>query len=102
MFVLSDMMTHVEVGAALARKAAKLDRSGDADAEKVKAMSRIFAGEVAQVVGENALNVVSATGAADAAAIRQFLDGIAYQQMLGSRQNWAVDMDKVADIIFER
>jgi alkylation response protein AidB-like acyl-CoA dehydrogenase len=34
MFVLSDMMTHVEVGAALARKAVKLDQSGDADAEK--------------------------------------------------------------------
>jgi hypothetical protein len=65
-------------------------------------MSRIFAGEVAQVVGENALKVVSATGAADAGAISRFLDGIAYQQMLGSRQNWAVDMDQVADIIFER
>jgi alkylation response protein AidB-like acyl-CoA dehydrogenase len=102
MFVLSDMMTHVEVGAALARKAVKLDQSGDADAEKIKAMSRIFAGEVAQVVGENALEVVSATGAADAGTISRFLDGIAYQQMLGSRQSWAVDMDQVADIIFER
>ena len=102
MFALSDMMTYVEVGAALSRKAVKLDKAGDGEADKVKAMARIFAGEVTHVVGENALKIVSATGSADAEAINRFLEDIAYQDMLGSRLHWAVDMDKLADIIFER
>jgi hypothetical protein len=62
----------------------------------------VFAGEVTHVVGENALKILSAIGTADADAITTFLETIAYQKMLGSRLNWAVDMDKVADIIFER
>ena len=102
MFALADMMTHVEVGAAMARKASKLDRSGDADAEKMKAMARVFAGEVAQVVGENALRIVSGTDAAETGAVDAFLAEIGYTEMLASRRNWVVDMDKVADIIFER
>ncbi len=102
MFALADMMTHVEVGAAMARKAARLVGSGDAGAEKMAAAARVFAGEVAQVVGENALRIVSGTGAADQGTIDQFLTEIGYQTLLASRRNWVVDMDKVADIIFER
>lgn len=102
MFSLADMMTHVEVGAAMARKAARLVGSDDAEAEKMAAASRVFAGEVAQVVGENALRIVSGVGAADQSAVDQFLTEIDYQKLLASRRNWVVDMDKVADIIFER
>lgn len=102
MFDLADMMTWVEVGAALARKAAGLEKAGDGDAPKFKAMARIFAGEVAQVVGENALRVVSGSGAADQDAVDQFLSEIGYQDLLNGRRNWAADMDQVADIIFER
>lgn len=102
MFTLSDMMTHVEVGAALARKAVRLSKTGDTDAGKTRAMARVFAGEVTQVVAEGALKVVSGTGAVDQGAIDQFLSDIGYQAMLASRLNWAKDMDQVADIIFER
>lgn len=102
MFSLADMMTHVEVGAAMARKAARLVGSDDAEAEKMAAASRVFAGEVAQVVGENALRIVSGIGAVDQSAVDQFLTEIDYQKLLASRRNWVVDMDKVADIIFER
>jgi alkylation response protein AidB-like acyl-CoA dehydrogenase len=102
MFALADMMTHVEVGAALARKAARLVDSGDADAEKMAAAARAFAGEVAQIAGENALRIVSGTGAADPDAVDQFLAKIDYQALLASRRNWVADMDTVADIIFER
>lgn len=102
MFTLSDMMTHVEVGAAMARKAIALAKAGDAAAEKYKLMARVFAGEVAQVVGEGALRVVTGTGAADGDAVTQFLADIKYQEMLAGRHNWAADMDKLADIIFER
>ncbi len=102
MFVLSDMMTHVEVGAALARKAVRQAKAGDADADKTSAMARVFAGEVARIVGEGALQIISSTGSADQSAIDQFLSAIEYQTMLGSRLNWAADMDQVADIIFDR
>jgi alkylation response protein AidB-like acyl-CoA dehydrogenase len=102
MFTLADMMAHVEVGAAMARKAARQVDSGAADAEKMAAAARVFAGEVAQVVGENALRIVSGTDAADSGAIDQFLTQINYQALLASRRNWVVDMDTVADTIFER
>ncbi|MGD9007329.1 MAG: acyl-CoA dehydrogenase family protein, partial [Desulfobacteraceae bacterium] len=102
MFTLADMMTHVEVGAAMARKAARLVGAGDAEAQKMAAAARAFAGEVAQVVGENALRIVSGTGAADQSAVDQFLAEIDYQKLLAGRRNWVVDMDTVADFIFER
>jgi len=102
MFTLSDMMAHVEVGVALARRAFCLTRGNDAQAEKIKVMARVFAGEVTRVVGENALKIVMGTAAVDQAGVYQFLAQIGYQPMLGSRLNWVADMDKIADILFER
>jgi alkylation response protein AidB-like acyl-CoA dehydrogenase len=102
MFDLADMMTHVEVGIALARKAFCLTRGNDPQAEKTRIMARVFAGEVARVVGENALKMVSGTAAADPDGVDKFMEQIGYGKMLGSRLNWVVDMDKIADIIFER
>jgi alkylation response protein AidB-like acyl-CoA dehydrogenase len=102
MFDLADMMAWVEVGAALARKAVGLEKAGDGDGAKFKAMARVFAGEVAQLVGENALRVVSGTGIADQGAVDAFLSEIGYQELLSARRNWVTDMDRVADIIFER
>ena len=101
MFALADMMTYVEVGAALARKAIQLTRDKAADAEKYRAMARVFAGEVTQLVGENALKIAT-SGDLDAAATQQHLAEIAYTEMLAGRANWAKDMDRIADIIFER
>lgn len=102
MFALSDMMTHVEVGAALARKAVLQTRSGDGEAQKTRAMALVFAGEAACLVGENALKIVSAANAADQDAVERFLSAIGYQALLCSRLDWARDMDQVADIIFDR
>ncbi len=102
MFALADMMTYVEVGAAMARKAVNLARADDPEANKLKTMARVFAGEVTQVVGENALKIVMATGDLDQESVDRFIADIAYQEMIASRYHWAVDMDKIADIIFER
>lgn len=101
MFALADMMTYVEVGVAFARKAVKLARANDPTAEKVKAMARVFAGDVTQLVGENALKIAMG-GGLEASAVQQHLADIAYTEMLAGRANWAVDMDRIADIIFER
>jgi alkylation response protein AidB-like acyl-CoA dehydrogenase len=102
MFALADMMTHVEVGVALARKALRLTQNNDADAVKMRLMARVFAGEVCQVVAENALRVVTGTASADQSRVDQFMAAIACQEMAASRAGWIADMDKIADIIFER
>ncbi len=102
MFALADMMTYVEVGAALARKAVRLSQAGDPEAPKFSAMARVFAGEVAQLAGENALRVVMAVETPDPAVEERFLADIGYTAMLAARRNWAADMDKVVDFIFER
>ena len=101
MFDLADMMISVEVGISLARKAARLAEANDPEAEKIKAMSRVFAGEVTQIVSEKALRIAM-SGAMDMDAARQHLEEIGYQEMMAGRANWAVDMDRIADIIFER
>ncbi len=101
MFDLADMMINVEVGISLARKAARLAEANDPEAEKIKAMSRVFAGEVTQIVSEKALRIAM-SGAMDIDAARQHLEEIGYQEMMAGRANWAVDMDRIADIIFER
>ena len=65
-------------------------------------MARVFAGEATRIVGENALKILMGVSAVDQNAMDQFLNDIAYQEMLGSRAGWVADMDKIADIIFER
>jgi hypothetical protein len=52
-------------------------------------------------VGENALKIAT-SGDLEAAAAQQHLAEIAYTEMLAGRANWAKDMDRIADIIFER
>ncbi|MDL1967357.1 MAG: acyl-CoA dehydrogenase family protein [Deltaproteobacteria bacterium] len=102
MFALSDMMTHVEVGASMARKAKSLVEAGDPEAEKIKAMSRIFANETAQVVTHNMLKILMGSGAFDQKIVSDFMETISYNKLLGSYENVIKDMDMVADILFER
>ncbi len=102
MFALSDMMTHVEVGASMARKAKSLVEAGDPEAEKIKAMSRIFANETAQVVTHNMLKILMGSGVFDQKIVSDFMETISYNKLLGSYENVIKDMDMVADILFER
>ncbi len=101
MFALADMMTHVEVGASMARKAAAA-QSGDAAAEKLKAMSRIFANEVAQLVSQNIVKIVMGIGIFDKDSVSDFLNNTSYSELINSYRGVVNDMDKVADILFER
>ena len=102
MFSLADMMTHIEVGASLARKAGMVEKAGKAEAEKLKAMSRIFANEVSQLVAQNILKIVSGSGLFAADTVSAFLEKVSYNQLLSSYHGVIEDMDKVADILFER
>ncbi|WP_231714486.1 acyl-CoA dehydrogenase [Desulfonema ishimotonii] len=102
MFVLADTMTWVEVGASMARKAARLTGAGDARAEEFRAMSRIFANEVSQTVVRNSLNILSGSGAFGPDVLGDFMAETSCDGLTDSYRNVIQDMDKVTDILFER
>jgi alkylation response protein AidB-like acyl-CoA dehydrogenase len=102
MFALADMMTHVEVGASLARRAIKCFRLGDPEAEKIKLISRLFGNEVAQVVSQNILKIVLGCGEFDQQTAADYLAKVGITNLTTSFQNIIKDMDKLADIVFER
>jgi len=102
MFALADMMAHVEVGASLARRAFATVKNGDADADKMKLISRLFANEVAQMVSQGILKIVMGCGACDLDMTNDFMQKIAYTELTASCQNIINDMDQLADIVFER
>ncbi|MEE4265949.1 MAG: acyl-CoA dehydrogenase family protein [Desulfobacteraceae bacterium] len=102
LFALADMMAHVEVGASLARRAFAKVKNGDAAAEKVKLISRLFANEAAQMVAQGILKIVMGCGACDLDMTNDFMQKIAYTELTASCQNIINDMDRLADIVFER
>ena len=102
MFALADMMAHVEVGAGLARRAFKCSRDGNPEAGKIKLISRLFGNEVAQVVSHNILKIVLGCGEFDQKTTADFLAGVGYSELTASFQNIIKDMDRLADIVFER
>ena len=102
MFALADMMAHVEVGAALARRAHQIVQSAEAGADKIRLISRLFANEAAQVVSQGILKIVMGCGACDLDMTNNFMQKIAYTELTASCQNIINDMDQLADIVFER
>ncbi len=102
MFALADMMTHVEVGASMARRAMKLDKTGNPGAEKIKAVSRIFANDTAQLVAQNILKILKGSGVFDQETVSEFMETVAFNELICSHDNIIKDMDIVADILFER
>jgi alkylation response protein AidB-like acyl-CoA dehydrogenase len=102
MFALADMMAHVEVGASLARRAFDAVQRGGAAAEKIKLISRLFANEAAQMVSQGILKIVMGCGACDLNMTNDFMQKIAYTELTASCQNIITDMDRLADIVFER
>jgi alkylation response protein AidB-like acyl-CoA dehydrogenase len=102
MFALADMMAFVEVGVALARKAAGLTRTGAVEAKKMVPMSRIFAREVAQLVAKNAMEILVGSGAIDDATIAAVKAEISFDALAMSQKGNIADMDLVADLLFAR
>jgi alkylation response protein AidB-like acyl-CoA dehydrogenase len=102
MFALADMMTYVEVGVSLVRKASGLTAEGAPDAEKYKSMARIFAGDVAQLVINNSLKILTGAGVLDGEAVSAFMNEHGFDELILGCQNVFKDMDAVADLVFER
>jgi alkylation response protein AidB-like acyl-CoA dehydrogenase len=102
MFSLADMMIHVEIGVSMARKVSTLAESERPETEKIRTMSRIFAGETAHLVANNSLKIIMGCGLFDHDTVSRFLETISHQELLSSYRNIINDMDFVADILFER
>ena len=102
MFALADLMAHVEVGASLARKAAGLTKDGHPEAEKFRAMSRIFANEVAQLAAKNVPLILMGTGVFSSEETQTILQDLDYSALMLGYDKVIVEMDVVADILFER
>jgi alkylation response protein AidB-like acyl-CoA dehydrogenase len=102
MFDLADLMAHVEIGAAVARKAAALADAGDVNAERAALTARIFAYEVCQLFEKNAVRILTGTGGMDGAAVVASLSEIRFSEFAGSCRNLIKDMDRLADIVFGR
>ena len=102
MFALADMMAHVEVGASLARRTHEKIQNKDAGAEKMRLISRVFANDVSQVVSQGVLKIVMGCGVCDLEMTNSFMNEVAFTELMSSCQNIINDMDKLADIVFER
>jgi alkylation response protein AidB-like acyl-CoA dehydrogenase len=101
MFCLADMMTYVEVGISMARRAKELSGQDAVQTKKVLAMSRIFANEVAEVVSRNTKRIILGTGLTDGDPMSEFGAGMSDNTLTGSYKDLIKDMDTVADILFE-
>jgi alkylation response protein AidB-like acyl-CoA dehydrogenase len=102
MFALADMMMYVEVAASLARKAAAASGANDGEAEKTRLFSRLFANEIAELVSGNILKILLGSGVFDPEQISAFLAETSHAALADSYQNIVADMDRAADIIFDR
>jgi alkylation response protein AidB-like acyl-CoA dehydrogenase len=102
MFCLADMMTYVEVGVGLARKAHRLAGQDAVTAKKIETMSRIFATEVVDLVARNTMKVVVGSGMTDDQAVSELKERIDDETIRESYKHFIRDMDTVADILFER
>ncbi len=102
MFGLADMITHLEVGAALARRAAAATRAADKDAGRLQLMSRIFANDVAKLAHQNILTILMGTGLFDHKVASDFIATVRLNDLTESYRDLIPAMDQVADILFER
>jgi alkylation response protein AidB-like acyl-CoA dehydrogenase len=102
MFCLADMMTYVEVGASMARKASRLVQEDASDARRIAIMSRVFASEVAEVVAKNAMKVVMGSGLVDEQTTLELKKKMDYERLVQGYSGLIQDMDAVSDILFDR
>ncbi|MGW8301409.1 MAG: acyl-CoA dehydrogenase family protein [Desulfobacterales bacterium] len=102
MFALADMMMHVEVAASLAQQAAAIRSKNNAESEKTCLFSRLFANEIAELVSANILKILRGSGVFDSEQVSAFLAETSHAALAESYQNIIPDMNRAADIIFDR
>ncbi len=102
MFDLADLMAHVEIGVAVARRADALGAAGDPRSERAGLVARIFAREVCELFERCSLRILTGTGGIEPAVAADCLAEIHFSEFAGSCCNVIKDMDRLADIVFGR
>jgi len=102
MFALADIMTWVEVGMSLCRKASRMAAQNHPEALKYRLMSRIFANEAAQLTAHKTVLILSGSGAFEKDDMLDFMEATSCDELTLSYQGVIPDMDRLADIVFER
>lgn len=101
MFCLADMVTYVEIGASLGRKAAAIDGNSDSQSLKTLAASRVFAAEVADLVYRNMLKVLMGKGLFNQEDVLNIMESISCSHLPFAYANTIQDMDQISAIIFQ-
>lgn len=96
MFLLADMITHLEVGAALAKKAAT-----DGDQAVLKTASRLFAHDTARLMADGVRQIAVGSGAFSADEAATLLADPLFEAYNAGCQNLIADMDDLAAMIFK-
>ena len=96
MFMLADMMTHVEVGDAMARLAA------DGTDTVLQAAARVFAGSCARLIAEKARFIALGSDGIDADTADGFLKEVDLASLDQGCRGGIADMDAIADHLFGR
>ncbi len=102
MFALADMMTQVEVGMSLLKKTQGLCEVGDREADRYRLICRIFASEVARMVGEKLVEVLMGGGLFNVAQMAEFGKTVALEKLTFASYHRFSDMDRLTDMVFER
>ncbi|MFW2334507.1 acyl-CoA dehydrogenase family protein [Ilumatobacter sp.] len=109
LFRLGDLICHAECADVLARRAARtLDGAAHAkspdrfDGPTLAVMSRIFAREAAQKVGQEGARWVAGALAPDSADVGPMLATIPHDAIRTAQTGLVADMDHVADVLYDR
>ncbi|CAN2042163.1 Acyl-CoA dehydrogenase [Candidatus Magnetomoraceae bacterium gMMP-15] len=102
MFALADLITWLEVGASVVRKAKKLADANDLRAAEIKTISKIFAYETASVFNKKVMEILMGSKAFDEKSFSEFKEKFSFDRLSDSFIGVIEDMDTLADIIFER
>ncbi len=109
LFRLGELICHAECADVLARRAARTldgaahDKSPDRfDGPTLAVMSRIFAREAAQKVGQEGVRWVAGALAPDSADVGPMLATIPHDAIRTAQAGLVADMDHVADVLYDR
>jgi acyl-CoA dehydrogenase len=109
LFRLGELITHTECAEAFACRAARVldgqpyDKSPDRfDGPALAAMSRVFAREAAQKVGQEGVRWVAGAVDASSADVDALLAAVPHAAIRAAQAGLLADMDRVADVLYSR
>ncbi|MFW2380295.1 MAG: acyl-CoA dehydrogenase family protein [Acidimicrobiales bacterium] len=109
LFRLGELITEVECAESFARRAADVlegnrhEKSTDRfDGAALATMSRVFAREAAQKIGEGGVRWVIGAVSAESADVSSLLAAVPHDAIRNAQAGLVADMDRVADVLYGR